>query len=90
VPPAAQAFARDLADNTSAVSVAATKALVYGAFERGRRAAHEEEHEVFRWTGRQADVAEGVTAFLEKRAAVAAVQNQGLSADAVRKARGAA
>ncbi|MFY9867387.1 MAG: enoyl-CoA hydratase-related protein [Trebonia sp.] len=66
--PAAQEFARDLADNTSAVSVAATKALVYGALERGRGAAHEREHEVFRWMGRQADAAEGVTAFLEKRA----------------------
>jgi enoyl-CoA hydratase/carnithine racemase len=65
--PAAQEFARDLADNTSAVSVAATKALVYGALDRGRGAAHEREHEVFRWMGRQADAAEGVTAFLEKR-----------------------
>ena len=44
------------------------KALVYGALERGRGAAHEREHEVFRWMGRQADAAEGVTAFLEKRA----------------------
>jgi enoyl-CoA hydratase/carnithine racemase len=65
--PAAQEFARDLADNTSAVSVAATKALVYDALDRGRDAAHEREHEVFRWMGRQADAAEGVTAFLEKR-----------------------
>jgi hypothetical protein len=40
--------------------------------------------------GRQADAAEGVTAFLEKRVAVAAVQGQGLSADAVRIARGPA
>ena len=31
-------------------------------------AAHEREHQVFRWMGRQADAAEGVTAFLEKRA----------------------
>ena len=43
-------------------------ALVYGALERGRGAAYEREHEVFRWMGRQADAAEGVTAFLEKRA----------------------
>jgi enoyl-CoA hydratase/carnithine racemase len=37
-----------------------------------------------------ADAAEGVTAFLQKRAAVAAVQGQGLSAGAVRIARGPA
>jgi enoyl-CoA hydratase/carnithine racemase len=65
--PAAQEFARDLAVSTSAVSVAATKALVYGALEQDRAAAHEREHEVFRWMGRQADAAEGVTAFLQKR-----------------------
>lgn len=65
---AAQDFARDIAVNTSAVSVAATKALVYAAIEEpDRAAAHEREHQVFRWMGRQADAAEGVTAFLGKR-----------------------
>ena len=66
--PAAQDFARDIAVNTSAVSVAATKALVYRALEEpDRSAAHQREHEVFRWMGRQDDAAEGVTSFLEKR-----------------------
>jgi enoyl-CoA hydratase/carnithine racemase len=51
--PAAQEFARDIAVNTSAVSVAATKALVYrGLEEPDRGAAHRREHEVFRWMGR--------------------------------------
>lgn len=66
--PAAQEFARDMAANTSAVSVAATKALVYGGLEQPDRAgAHEREHQVFGWMGQQADAAEGVTAFLQKR-----------------------
>jgi enoyl-CoA hydratase/carnithine racemase len=65
--PAAQEFARDLAASTSAVSVAATKALVYNALGQDREEAHAIEHQVFRWTGNQADAAEGVTAFLEKR-----------------------
>jgi enoyl-CoA hydratase/carnithine racemase len=65
--PAAQDFARDLAVGTSAVSVAATKALVYDGLEQDLAASHEREHEVFRWMGRQADAAEGVTAFLQKR-----------------------
>ncbi|HEY6494816.1 MAG TPA: enoyl-CoA hydratase-related protein [Trebonia sp.] len=65
--PAAQEFARDLAANTSAVSVAATKALVYNALGQDLEESQAIEHQVFRWTGSQADAAEGVTAFLEKR-----------------------
>src|SRR3984957_7157483 len=65
--PAAQEFARDLAANTSAVSVAATKALVYNGLGQDREESHAVEHQVFRWTGNSADAAEGVTAFLEKR-----------------------
>src|SRR5215471_11549333 len=66
--PAAQEFARDLAASTSAVSVAATKALVYNGLGQDRDESHAIEHQVFRWMGNQADAAEGVTAFLEKRA----------------------
>jgi enoyl-CoA hydratase/carnithine racemase len=66
--PAAQEFARDLAANTSAVSVAATKALVYNGLGQDWAESHAIEHQVFRWMGNQADAAEGVTAFLEKRA----------------------
>jgi enoyl-CoA hydratase/carnithine racemase len=66
--PAAQEFARDLAANTSAVSVAATKALVYDGLGQDREESHAIEREVFRWMGGGADAAEGVMAFLEKRA----------------------
>jgi enoyl-CoA hydratase/carnithine racemase len=66
--PAAQEFARDLAANTSPVSVAATKALVYNGLGQDREESHTIEHQVFRWMGNQADAREGVTAFLEKRA----------------------
>lgn len=66
--PAAQEFARDLAANTSAMSVAATKALVYNGLDQDREESHALEHQVFRWSGNQADAREGVTAFLEKRA----------------------
>jgi enoyl-CoA hydratase/carnithine racemase len=66
--PAAQDFARELAANTSAVSLAATKALVYRGLEQDRDESHAIEQQVFRWMGSQADAAEGVTAFLEKRA----------------------
>jgi enoyl-CoA hydratase/carnithine racemase len=65
--PAAQEFARDLAASTSAVSVAATKALVYHGLGQDRAESHAVEHQVFRWMGNSADAAEGVTAFLEKR-----------------------
>jgi enoyl-CoA hydratase/carnithine racemase len=66
--PAAQDFARELAASTSAVSLSATKALVYQGLEQGRDQSHAIEQQVFRWMGSQADAAEGVTAFLEKRA----------------------
>jgi enoyl-CoA hydratase/carnithine racemase len=65
--PAAQELARDLAANTSAVSVAATKALVYHGLGQDREDSHAVESQVFRWMGNSADAAEGVTAFLEKR-----------------------
>ena len=66
--PAALEFARELAASTSAVSVAATKALVYDGLGQDRDESHAIEHKVFRWAGNQADAREGVTAFLEKRA----------------------
>ena len=53
--PAAQEFARDLAASTSAVSVAATKDLVYDALGQDREESHAIEHQVFRWMGNQAD-----------------------------------
>lgn len=67
--PAARELARDIAANTAPVSVAATKELIYRGLEEPDRDVHHElEHAVFRWTGNQPDSAEGVKAFLEKRA----------------------
>lgn len=86
-----EAFALfESAEDVRAIVVTGTGRYFSAGADLERGAAHEREHEVFRWMGRQADAAEGVTAFLEKRAAVAAVQGQGLSADAVRIARGPA
>ncbi len=53
--PAAQELARDLAANTSPVSVAATKALVYHGLGQDREEAHAVESQVFRWMGNSAD-----------------------------------
>ncbi|MGA8465704.1 MAG: enoyl-CoA hydratase/isomerase family protein [Trebonia sp.] len=86
-----EAFALfESAEDVRAIVVTGTGRYFSAGADLERGAAREREHEVFRWMGRQADAAEGVTAFLEKRAAVAAVQGQGLSADAVRIARGPA
>jgi enoyl-CoA hydratase/carnithine racemase len=69
VVPTAMALAHDIADNTSPVSVAITKKLFYRYLETGdRQAARAEERELFLWTARQADAAEGIASFLEKRA----------------------
>ncbi len=66
--PAAQELAHDIATNTSAMSAAATKALVYRGLEEPDRSRHHDlESDVFRWTGQQADAREGIAAFLQKR-----------------------
>ena len=66
--PAALEIAHDIAANTSAMSVAATKALVYRGLEEPDRSRHHDlESDVFRWTGQQADAREGIAAFLQKR-----------------------
>ncbi|MGH3319568.1 MAG: enoyl-CoA hydratase-related protein [Streptosporangiaceae bacterium] len=67
--PAAQELARDIAANTSPVSVAITKRLTYRfLMEPDREAAYAAERDAFRWMGKQPDAAEGVVSFLEKRA----------------------
>jgi enoyl-CoA hydratase/carnithine racemase len=67
--PAAMEVARDIAANTAPLSVAVTKRLVYESLaEPDRGAAQARESRAFWWLGRQADSAEGVTAFLQKRA----------------------
>jgi len=66
--PAALEYARDLAANTSPVSVGVTKALIYKAFgEPDPVAAHDRERYFVRLLGGQADSKEAVKAFLEKR-----------------------
>ncbi len=66
---AARALATDIARNTAPVSVAITKQLLWRQLMesdpvRGKRT----ETELFYWSGKQADAAEGVESFLEKRA----------------------
>jgi enoyl-CoA hydratase/carnithine racemase len=66
--PTALALARDIAENTAPVSVAITKRLLYRYLETGdRQAARAEERELFMWSVQQADAAEGIASFLEKR-----------------------
>jgi len=66
--PVALEIAEDIAANTAPVSVALTKRLVYESLaEPDRAAAQAREGRAFWWTGRQADAAEGIRAFLDKR-----------------------
>jgi len=64
----AMEVAHDIATNTAPVSVAITKKLAYQFLrESDQEAAGLLQAELFAWTGQQADAAEGVMAFLEKR-----------------------
>jgi enoyl-CoA hydratase/carnithine racemase len=65
----AQGLAREIARETAPVSVAITKWLLWG-MQRETDLAHADDLDAraFWWTGRQPDAAEGVRAFLEKRA----------------------
>lgn len=57
-----------IAENTSAVSVALSKALLWsGLSETGPQSAHLRESKCIFWAGQQKDAAEGVQSFLEKR-----------------------
>jgi len=65
----ATALAREIADNTSATSVALSKALLWhGLGENDPQSAHIVDSKCIHWAGRQADSREGVESFLEKRA----------------------
>jgi enoyl-CoA hydratase/carnithine racemase len=66
----ARALAHEIADNTSAMSVALTRQMLWKMLGADHpMAAHRIDSKAIYWTGRAADAREGVSAFLEKRAA---------------------
>lgn len=66
--PAAYALAREIADNTSAVSVALTRALLWRMLGEGHpMAAHRIDSALIDATGAGPDAREGVVSFLQKR-----------------------
>jgi enoyl-CoA hydratase/carnithine racemase len=66
----ARGIAREIADNTSAVSVTLTRALLWRMLGADHpMAAHEVDSQAIYEMGRSADAAEGVSAFLQKRPA---------------------
>jgi enoyl-CoA hydratase/carnithine racemase len=68
--PAARALAREIADNTSAMSVTLTRQMLWKMLGADHpMEAHKIDSKVIHWMGRSADAYEGVTAFLEKRPA---------------------
>ena len=67
---AAQALAEEIAHNTSAVSVALTRAMLWRMLgESHPMAAHEVDSPAIAYLGKSADAREGVVSFLEKRPA---------------------
>jgi enoyl-CoA hydratase/carnithine racemase len=68
--PTARALAREIADNTSAVSVSLSRALLWRMLGADHpMEAHRVDSKAIYEMGRSADAREGVTAFLEKRPA---------------------
>ena len=66
--PAARALAREIADNTSAVSVALSRQLLWKLLGADHpMEAHRLDSQGMFWTGRGSDAYEGVTSFVEKR-----------------------
>jgi enoyl-CoA hydratase/carnithine racemase len=68
--PAARELAREIADHTSAISVALARQMLWRMLGADHpREAHRVDSQAMFWTGRSADAHEGVSAFLEKRPA---------------------
>lgn len=68
VVPKAMAIAREIADNTSAVSVALAKAMLWrGSIEPDPQTVHLMDSRCFYWAGQNKDAYEGVQSFLDKR-----------------------
>lgn len=66
--PAARALASEIAQNTSAISVALSRQMMWRLLGADHpMEAHRLDSKGMDWTGRSADAYEGVTAFLEKR-----------------------
>jgi enoyl-CoA hydratase/carnithine racemase len=66
----ARALAREIADNTSAMSVALSRALLWRMLGADHpMEAHQIDSRCIHWMGSSPDTAEGVTAFLQKRPA---------------------
>jgi len=66
--PKALEIAKEIASNTSAVSVALNKALLWhGLGEKDPQSAHLVDSRCFYWAGKQDDAREGIQSFLEKR-----------------------
>jgi enoyl-CoA hydratase/carnithine racemase len=64
----AREIAEEIAENTSAVSVALCKALLWhGLIEEDPQSVHLVDSRCFYWAGKQKDAKEGVQSFLEKR-----------------------
>ena len=69
--PAAYALAREIADNTSPVSVALSRRMLLDMLDASHpMEAHRLESRLMVARGRAGDAKEGVTSFLEKRAPV--------------------
>jgi enoyl-CoA hydratase/carnithine racemase len=67
--PTARALAREIADNTSAVSVALARQMMWKLLGSDHpMEGHRLDSRGMDWTGRSADAREGVASFLEKRA----------------------
>jgi enoyl-CoA hydratase/carnithine racemase len=67
--PTARALAREIADNTSAVSVALARQMMWKLLGTDHpMEGHRLDSRGMDWTGRSADAREGVASFLEKRA----------------------
>src|SRR5215831_6408673 len=68
--PVARELAREIAGNTSAVSVTLARQMMWKLLGADHpREAHRLDSVAMFWTGRSADAREGIAAFLEKRAA---------------------
>ncbi|MBW1782023.1 MAG: crotonase/enoyl-CoA hydratase family protein [Deltaproteobacteria bacterium] len=64
----AREIAEEITDNTSAVSVALCKALLWhGLAEEDPQSVHLVDSRCFYWAGKQKDAKEGIRSFLEKR-----------------------